>query len=638
MKKLILFCCYLSLCCHLPAQNIFDLLLVPDNIKKNASVIKRSEEIVFEVKDIDNASYKVHQVFTVLNENGKKNLFFLQHSNKFIRLVDVDIKLYDALGKQTEKYKKKDLQFLGIGDGLIDDGKMNYINVKATNFPVTIEIDWEEQYSGTLFYPPYQIQEPDEGVIQSKFIAKVPKNLDLRYKEKNVALKPVITETTAGKVYEWSVSNLSPIAYEEGSVSFESRYPAILLAPNKFKMEDFEGDMTSWEKFGDWYYRLTRGMDNITDERKQFFQALVKDATTDKQKIKILYEYLQKNFRYVSIQLGLGGYRPISAKFTDEKKYGDCKGLSNMMQTALSAVGIKSYQALINAEYNREPVDPAFPCNQFNHVILCVPQPKDTVWLECTSQTNDFGVLGSFTENRKALLITEKGGALISTPESKPEHNTLYSYTLINLDADGSSIAKTRFTANGEFKQELNHFLLEEKQDDQKDYIINRLGFKMPDEFNITNKSSESVFSLELEMAIRKVSELNTSTKMFLVPRLEKIWSRSLPKSENRSLDFYFRYPFIRTDTSVFKLPAVYKSDALPKAKQLQCKDASFKSEYWYNEKENAVYSAVTLVLNKNRINVVDYAAIKKMFDEIQMDESQRIVIKKNSDGPLKPF
>ena len=70
------------------------------------------------------------------------------------------------------------------------------------------------------------------------------------------------------------------------------------------------------------------------------------------------------------------------------------------MKAALKAVGIKSYIALINAKYNSEPVDPSFPENGFDHVILCIPQPKDSIWLECTSNTTDFGVLGSFTENR----------------------------------------------------------------------------------------------------------------------------------------------------------------------------------------------------------------------------------------------
>ncbi len=176
-----------------------------------------------------------------------------------------------------------------------------------------------------------------------------------------------------------SVNNLPVIEYESGAVSFESRYPCIILAATRFKMDDYEGDMTSWKNLGIWYNSLHKGLDQLPEDRKAFLKDLVKDAKDDREKVRIIYNYLQKNFRYVSIQLGIGGWKSLPANFTDQKKYGDCKGLSNYMYAALKAVGIKSYPALINAQYNKEPLDPSFPMSGFNHVILCVPQPKDSI-------------------------------------------------------------------------------------------------------------------------------------------------------------------------------------------------------------------------------------------------------------------
>src|SRR6185312_13501516 len=140
-------------------------------------------------------------------------------------------------------------------------------------------------------------------------------------------------------------------------------------------------------------------------------------------KARFLYNYLQKNVRYVSVQLGIGGYKPFPASFVDEKKYGDCKALSNYMLTLLKTVGIPSYCAVINAGTNAEPADPDFVNDPFNHIILCVPFKNDTTWLECTSATSPFGKLGSFTENRKALLVTEDGGKLVNTPRSTMQDN-----------------------------------------------------------------------------------------------------------------------------------------------------------------------------------------------------------------------
>ncbi len=97
-------------------------------------------------------------------------------------------------------------------------------------------------------------------------------------------------------------------------------------------MDGHEGNLSSWKNFGEWYAALSKGSINLSDETKIFLQNLTKDSKTEKEKIKILYRYLQSNFRYVSIQLGIGGFKPFDANFVDQKKYGDCKALSNYME------------------------------------------------------------------------------------------------------------------------------------------------------------------------------------------------------------------------------------------------------------------------------------------------------------------
>ena len=113
--------------------------------------------------------------------------------------------------------------------------------------------------------------------------------------------------------------------------------------------------------------------------------------------------------RYVSIQLGIGGFKPSAAKFVDEKKYGDCKALTNYMKNLLSVVGIASYPALINAGYNKYPADTRFPSDPFNHVILCVPMEKDTVWLECTSNNAKAGFFGLLYRKQKCFIDYREG-------------------------------------------------------------------------------------------------------------------------------------------------------------------------------------------------------------------------------------
>lgn len=613
----------------LSQPGLYDVQKIPETVKTKADVIKRSETIQFEIKDIDRAYLTVDKVITILNENGKSDLLFRQFTNKFIELTEAEIKILDAGGKTIEKFKKNDMATIANGDGLIEEGKVTYYQVPAGSYPVTVQFKYELRFKGTLMYPDYSIQESGEGVENSSFTVKVPADLDLRYKEKNVAMKPVISTEEKYKLYQWSVKNLAPLHNEPGSVSYESRYPSITLAPNRFKLYDYEGEMTSWKQFGSWENGLLKGLNSLPDDRRAFFASLVKDATNDREKTRLVYEYLQKNFRYVSIQLGIGGYKPFPALFTDQKKYGDCKGLSFYTLSVLHALGIKSYVALINAGYNKEAADPDFPCNVFNHMILCVPLQKDTIWLECTSSTNEFGVLGNFTENRNALLITEDGGVLVATPKSKASDNSFTSFTTVEITEDGSGKSSSVWRTKGEYTQDIIHYILDENRDNQKKFLVNYYGFKQPDEFVIEKKQNAGITSTHIDLVVEKIPEFIAGSKMFISPRMYKLVSGNLPKAADRRLDFYFECPFEKSDTTVFKLPAGYAIDALPSEKNFQCKYGSYKSKCWFNAAEKAVYSSASVVLQQHKIPASDYAPVKSFFDEIEKDESQRIVVKK---------
>ncbi|OYW19013.1 MAG: hypothetical protein B7Z54_04810, partial [Sphingobacteriales bacterium 12-47-4] len=465
------------------AQTVsYDLSSVPDSVKKDASVVTQYDIQRVIVEEQEKATYTRKRIFSVLSEQGKEALMVYVYSTKYVNLDDLELKVYDKTGKQISKYKKKDLMMEATGEGLVEDGAYYYVGVPAPSYPITLELDYIIKFKGTLNLPSFQILKPGESIVSSLFEAIVPMELGLRYRPKNISIQPTIRDIGKSKSFTWVVKNLPPFEYEEGAVSYGDRYPSVDIALNKFSHYGYQGDLSSWNQFGQWIGGLYKGLDVLPEERVQFFRDLVKNAGSDREKASILYKYMQDNFRYVSIQLGIGGLKPFSATFTDQKKYGDCKGLSNYMKAALASVGIRSHVAIINAEYNALPVEPSFPANDFNHVILCIPQPKDSIWLECTSSTAEFGELGTFTENRNALLVTENGGILVPTPKSTAEANSFLIHNKIELSADASGMIESSLRSTGAFKDMID-YILKEKRDDQKESIVFTLGFKQPDDF-----------------------------------------------------------------------------------------------------------------------------------------------------------
>lgn len=615
-------------CVSFSQINVLDLSTIPSALKENAHCIIRESKSTFEVRSVREARLSVHQVITAFDEEGGKDLTFMEYADKFRSLDEAEIKVYNSTGILQKKYKKKDLHAQLINDGLVTDDKVYYLKVSSPSYPITVEYDYEIQISGTLNYPSFEIQDPGQAIESATFITKVPIDMDLRFKAKNITLNPTITTQDKSRLYTWIVKDLKAISKEEGSVSYESRYPRIIIAPNNFDMDGNSGDMSSWKGFGQWYFELLRGTTNLSENTKKYLNTIVEGSFDEREKVKRIYKYLQANFRYVSIQLGIGGYKPFNADFVDSKKYGDCKALSNYTSACLSAIGVKSYPALINATYNKEPVDASFPYNSFNHMILCVPS-KDTIWLECTSTSQDFAVLGNFTENRNALLITENGGVLVSTPRSKASQNTLNIKTLVQLNEEGSGETISDIVSAGEYRQEMLNALKDEKSDDQKMYLINHLSFPQPDEFKFT--TNEALFSeSHLTMKLEKIPAFTTGQKMFLNPRISKIWNASLPLTENRKQDYYFQCPFVKTDTTIYNIPATFSLESLPKSQSLKFPYGSFISNYVYDDKLKTITTNAKLTLTQNRIPAEAFQEARIFFNAVLAEFNEKIMVRKN--------
>jgi len=125
------------------------------------------------------------------------------------------------------------------------------------------------------------------------------------------------------------------------------------------------------------------------------------------------------------------------------------------------------------------------------------------------------------------------------------------------------------------------------------------------------------------------VAEFNSGDKYFFNPRINKIWSSKLPSAQHRKMDYYFHFPFEQYDTTILNLNASLKAEIMPEEKEINTDYGYYHSKTWLNEKENAIYTATTLILKKHRVPAKDYPAVKSFFDEVMQDDSKRIVMKR---------
>ncbi len=622
---------FLAIPCSHAQLNIYSALTIPDSLKKDANMVMREEYIKLTVKDKNTARYEVRQVFTVMNEQAKWNLAFEKFSDKFDMLDDAEIRTYDLLGNKKNTYTKKDMKTENYGEGLVPEGKLTYFYVNAPTYPLTVEFNYSIKYKGIFSLPGYRMHPPWQSVQHSVFEVEVPEDPGVRYKMVNTAMQPEITRTGNKDIYRWELKNAKAYKLEKYSGSAYAYEPFVFIAPNKFQLDDYEGDMSTWKNFGSWINNLYAKTTGLSEDKKNFYRDMVKTANGSKEKAAILYNYMQHNMRYVSIQLGIGGLRPFPASFVDDKKYGDCKALSNYLKSALDAVDVKSNLVIIQGSTMPRNVYEDFSAHYFNHAILNIPQQNDTIWLECTSTTLPFGELGDWTENRKAMMITDEGGVLVNTPVSNYKNNTESIHTVIEVNEDGGAKVKTSGTLYGDSRNDVLMYYHDLAADDKKKYFLTNMEWKHPDVFEISNsKQKNNPYRVEAVMAYEKMYSFNAGNKLFFEARLYPVFDEEVPEYEKRVRDYYFTRPYQVLDTTVYIFPAGFSLEARPGNKSVQFPFAQYTCNYSWDAATRTLTTIAILQIKDRVIKAADYSKLVDFKKQVLADMNEKIVMKKD--------
>lgn len=563
----------LSLCAFVSAKELkYSVSEIPTSLKENAHTVFRLYQQELEIKSEKSAIVKVTEIRTILNKNGVGNSYFVELYNPLNKISNISGRIYNQEGKLIRTLGAANVidQSYITGYTLYDDNRIKVLDPKNMTFPFTVEYSYEMELKQTLFLPTWNHNRENTAYENSIFIVKTPDGYPLRYKEYNLN-KGVVKSNSDGKsVYTWVLSNLNARTDEPLSVINVPDYPLVLLAPNKFEVADSKGSSESWKELGVWATSLIDKKDKLPESTILKLKELTATCKTDYEKVKLVYEFMQKKTRYVSIQVGIGGWQPFDAETVDKVSYGDCKALSNYTKALLAAVGIKSYYTLVKAGADNNIIDSTFPSSQFNHAIVCVPVEKDTVWLECTSQRLPCGFNGDFTDDRQVLIIDGENSKLIHTRVYSVEENCKSKNTIVDLTDEISGVAniKTRYLGLC-----YNDILPLYYADDavKENEITRRIelpSFILKEYKYVDNKSHTPYVDENLKLSfsnyIRKMGDLallplNFMNKLTSIP----------DKVRNRKTDMCIRRPYMENDTVVFHLPKGYKVTELPEKSEM---------------------------------------------------------------------
>lgn len=633
IKTPLTFFCVLMFFSVKAQKNEYPTSLIADSLKENANAIVRLNQIDITVSSQRNMTVKTKRVITVLNEKGLSSIDAIENYNKKTSVRDIEASVFDSSGKEIKKIKRRDFKDQSAvgGSTLFSDRRYIYLDYTPTQYPFTVVYESEIETSTTAFISQwYPVSNFFVSVEKSILNVNYPNNLGFKKMEFNFSgfniQKTIDTDTQLS----YSATDVLAQKQEDYSPAFGAIFPRLMMGLEVFHLEDVDGTAKTWKEFGKWYSdAILAGTTELSDETKTKIRTLVGEEKDPIKKAKLIYNYVQQKSRYVSIQVGIGGWKPMLANDVDRLGYGDCKALTNYTKALLDAVDVSSYNTVLYGDHHKKDIESDFVSMQGNHMILAIPDGDKYVWLECTSQDDPFGYQGIFTDDRDVLIMKPDGGEIVRTKVYEDKNNTKISTGSYELSENGDFSGHITIVSQGsQYNQKAAVEILQptEKEAYYKHYWGNINNLKV-NNTAFSNDKENVKLTENAEISAVNYGNFSADKMMFAVNAYNQ-YTESVKRIRNRKNPFEIQRGFSDQDIIAIALPQEFSIEFLPTNFELKSKFGEYKTEFIKEENNKLVYKR-SLFIKKGTYSNTEYDEYRHFIEQVSRNDNAKIILTK---------
>jgi hypothetical protein len=323
------------------------------------------------------------------------------------------------------------------------------VELEAPKPPYIVEARWEVEIDNPFFWPDWVLGDrlPRR---RSVYRVAIPPKEEIRYRQVIPQLVRTSEDRVRRRVTTWELLNWEP--EDTTDVMNHAPVPLLYMAPAEFKVGRRKGKTESWDELGRWYWDITSGRLGLKADQIRPMRERIADIVSDRARAAALKDWISDAWRYVAIEIGLGGWQPHASKLVFDNRYGDCKDMVFLYVSMLREIGLEAYPALVRAR-NPLALDPEFPKDWFDHVIAMTIIDGDTLWADPSDSRYRLGTLPRSCEARWALAVGEFGGTLVRTPCRTSNENRQSVYCEGRLTDEGDLEFTARLRVSGHYAQ-----------------------------------------------------------------------------------------------------------------------------------------------------------------------------------------
>jgi len=513
-----------------------------------------------------------------------------------------------------------------------DDSRVKYFNIRFSGYGDVTRVETEKKYLDSKYLTSVYFHSffpAKEKIIR----IKVPDWLQLDIREFNFDGYKVVKQKTTEKnltVYTFRLQNIDAMKNESRAPGPAFLFPHLVLVVKGF---DYDGKKE--KGFGDagdlynWYNYLYKKCVNKPDELKAKVTELTKDKKTDVEKVKSIFYWVQDNIRYIAFEDGLAGFVPATAQEVFKAKYGDCKGMANLMTEMLKVAGLEAYMTWIGTRHI--PYDYTLPSLAVdNHCISTVVLSGKEYFLDGTEKYIPFGDYAWRIQGKEVLIGKGEKYEVKKVPIMDLEKSKIVTQTSFSLQ-DNVLKGHVKVTLTGEQRTGFHQYYHELATDEKKKMIQRFLEFGNRN-LTVNNVKTSDLSNREIPVVIEGDIDLSN----YIITEGKEIYVgidffpedlRGIIPDKNRQQDFILHSAYISQDETELNLPAGYKVVSLPG--QINEKADDYAVNAAYTSKDNKIIFRKTLTFSNGRIRKADFENWKAFTQKLKDFNSNLILITK---------
>jgi transglutaminase-like putative cysteine protease len=549
---------------------------------KNITIQEAKEEYRFVKGDKENpVQVKQTMETSYLCNDFRISIPIVEFYNKQIEVNDVNIWID---GDKVKGFSPNN-DYYSVDGVFYSDARVCFFKLPLEKKGSISKVKFEKTvldpryFTNIFFAESYYIEKKQVSII-------VPKWMKVEIKEYNFngySISKEVNNKSDEDIFIYTITKAPMMKQEKQAPGATYIVPHLLIMS---KYADAGGQtVTYFNTLADqykWYRQLVNQIGNETAAIKTKAEEIIKGIVGDIEKVKALYQWTQDNIRYIAYEDGIAGFKPEKAQEVLRKKYGDCKGMGNLMAEMLKTIGLDGRLCWLGT--NHIAYDYSTPSlGVDNHMICAWLYKGKTYYLDATEKYIGFGEIAERIQGRQVLIEDGDKYILQNIPVATQLQNTGYEKRTLQIEGNNLS-GKVVQTWKGENKEWLLsqlHEIKKEKQEDAlKEYLaegnpsyqIRNLKIININDYNADLKIEYDLFFKDAVTAFDKDLYLELDDRKDLGQLKFDIEKRKLP------FEFHFK------DHVVFEtellLPAGAKIATLPAALNIDRPGYSMSGQY----------------------------------------------------------